>query len=313
MNKYDEFIGEAVEETVKLGDMCRECDLKILLGNEDDDITFKSVLVNRPGLLFAGFEDYFGQSRVQVVGNAEYYYLETLDDNGRAKALNRLYDQKIPCVIYTRGIMPSNLEMEIASKHGIPILMSQMTTTWLMHEVSNYLDNLLAPTEMVHGSLLDINGVGVLLTGSSGLGKSETAIELINRGHRIIADDAVIVRRVRNQLVGKAPDRIKDFIEVRGLGIIDIRSMYGVGAVLESEYIDLVIHLDKISNLEEYDRLGSKDITCEILGVALPQINVPVLAGRNVAVIVEVATRNYRLKQLGCNALDELKKRTNLE
>ena len=309
MNKYEE-TGEEIEAKVKLGDFCKECDLQILLGDSDDDITFKSVLVNRPGLVLAGFDDYFGSSRVQVVGNAEYYYLASLKDDAKKEAIARLYEKRIPCVIYTRGILPSQMEMDFAKKYKIPVLSSQMTTTWLMHEVGNYLDNLLAPTEMVHGSLLDINGVGVLLTGSSGLGKSETAIELINRGHRIIADDAVVVKRVRNELVGKAPEKIKDFIEVRGLGIIDVRSMYGVGAVLESEYINLVIHLDKISSLEEYDRLGSMDNTCEILGVSLPQINVPVLAGRNVAVIVEVATRNYRLKRLGYNALDELKKRT---
>ncbi|MDE5655292.1 MAG: HPr(Ser) kinase/phosphatase, partial [Clostridia bacterium] len=180
-------------------------------------------------------------------------------------------------------------------------------------EISAYLDDLLAPTEMVHGSLLDINGVGVLLTGSSGMGKSETAIELINRGHRIIADDAVVVKKVRNDLVGRAPDKIKHFIEVRGLGIIDIKSMYGVGAVLDSEDIDLVIHLDKDANLEDYDRLGSMDNTFEILGESRPQINVPVLAGRNLAVIVEVATRNFQLKKQGYDALEELRKRTNLK
>ncbi|MDE7215924.1 MAG: HPr(Ser) kinase/phosphatase [Clostridia bacterium] len=314
MNKYDEQLtGEAIEETIRLADFCKECDLQILLGDANDSITFKSVLVNRPGLLFAGFEDYFVSSRVQVIGNAEYYYLASLKGTDKEDALARLYEKKIPCVIYTRGIVPSKMEFDFAKRNGIPVLSSQMTTTWLMHEVSNFLDNLLAPTQMVHGSLLDINGVGVLLTGTSGLGKSETAIELINRGHRLIADDAVIVKRVRNELVGKAPEKIKDFIEVRGLGIIDIRNMYGVGAVLESEYINLVIHLDKITSLEEYDRLGSMDNTHEILGVSLPQINVPVLAGRNVAVIVEVATRNFRLKKQGYNALDELKKRTNLK
>ncbi|MDE6870396.1 MAG: HPr kinase/phosphorylase, partial [Clostridia bacterium] len=159
----------------------------------------------------------------------------------------------------------------------------------------------------------DINGVGVLLTGTSGMGKSETAIELINRGHRIIADDAVVVKKVRNDLVGRAPDKIKHFIEVRGLGIIDIKSMYGVGAVLDSEDIDLVIHLDKDANLEDYDRLGSMDNTCEILGESRPQINVPVLPGRNLAVIVEVATRNFQLKKQGYDALEELRKRTNLK
>ena len=313
MKNYDEWTGEGIVESVKLSEFCKECDLRILYGAEDGDITFSSVLVNRPGLLFAGFEDYFVSSRVQVIGNAEYFYLASLTDEEKKKALLRLFEKNIPCVIYTCGILPSQMELDVAKNGKIPVLSSQMTTTWLMHEVGNFLDNLLAPTEMVHGSLLDINGVGVLLTGTSGMGKSETAIELINRGHRLIADDAVIVKRVRNELVGKAPDKIKDFIEVRGLGIIDIRSMYGVGAVLESEYINLVIHLDKITSLADYDRLGITDLTCEMLGVSLPQINVPVLAGRNVAVIVEVATRNFRLKRLGYNALDELKKRTNLE
>lgn len=149
--------------------------------------------------------------------------------------------------------------------------------------------------------------------GASGMGKSETAIELINRGHRIIADDAVIVKKVRNDLVGSAPENIKHFIEVRGLGIIDVRSMYGVGAVLDSEDIDLVIRLDTNVDLAEYDRLGTTDNTCEILGESRPQINVPVLAGRNLAVIVEVATRNYRLKKQGYDALEELRKRTNLK
>ncbi len=313
MNNLNTANDETVSATIKLGEFCDKCGLQILLGNPDDDITFKSVLINRPGLLLAGFEDYFGNSRVQVIGNAEYYYLATLQDADKEKALRRLFVQRIPCVIYSRAIRPSQLEIDIAAIYGIPILMSEMTTTWLMHEVSNYLDDLLAPTEMVHGSLLDINGVGVLLTGSSGMGKSETAIELINRGHRIIADDAVIVKKIRKELVGQAPERIKHFIEVRGLGIIDVKSMYGVGAVLESEYIDLVIKLDKDADLAEYDRLGTNDDTYEILGIALPQISVPVLPGRNLAVIVEVATRNFRLKKSGYDALDELKKRTNLE
>jgi len=313
MNNLNTANDETVSATIKLGEFCDKCGLQILLGNPDDDITFKSVLINRPGLLLAGFEDYFGNSRVQVIGNAEYYYLATLQDADKEKALRRLFVQRIPCVIYSRAIRPSQLEIDIAAIYGIPILMSEMTTTWLMHEVSNYLDDLLAPTEMVHGSLSDINGVGVLLTGSSGMGKSETAIELINRGHRIIADDAVIVKKIRKELVGQAPERIKHFIEVRGLGIIDVKSMYGVGAVLESEYIDLVIKLDKDADLAEYDRLGTNDDTYEILGIALPQISVPVLPGRNLAVIVEVATRNFRLKKSGYDALDELKKRTNLE
>ncbi|MDE6276194.1 MAG: HPr(Ser) kinase/phosphatase [Clostridia bacterium] len=313
MKTKQQMIEEAIVETVKLGDFCRQAELEILVGDKDDDITFKSVLVNRPGLLLAGFEDYFGNARVQVIGNAEYYYLASLQPEAKQKALTRLCVQKIPCIIYARGIQPTQMEIDIAKQYGIPVLLSDMTTNWLMQEISAYLDDLLAPTEVVHGSLLDINGVGVLLTGISGMGKSETAIELINRGHRIIADDAVVVKKVRNDLVGSAPDKIKHFIEVRGLGIIDIKSMYGVGAVLDSEDIDLVIHLDKDANLEDYDRLGSMDNTYEILGESRPQINLPVLPGRNLAVIVEVATRNFQLKNQGYDALEELRKRTNLK
>ncbi len=313
MNTKQHMTEEAIIETAKLKDFCAQCKLDILVGNKDDDITFKSVLVNRPGLLLAGFEDYFSNARVQVIGNAEYYYLASLQPSEKKKALTKLFVQRIPCVIYSRSIKPTQIEIDIAKQYGIPVLLSDMTTTWLMQEISAYLDDLLAPTEMVHGSLLDINGIGVLLTGSSGMGKSETAIELINRGHRIIADDAVVVKKVRNDLVGRAPEKIKHFIEVRGLGIIDIKSMYGVGAVLDSEDIDLVIHLDKDANLEDYDRLGSMDNTCEILGESRPQINVPVLPGRNLAVIVEVATRNFQLKQQGHDALEELRKRTNLK
>lgn len=313
MKNKQQLTEEAIVETTKLGEFCKQCELQIIVGSPDDDVTFKSVLVNRPGLLLAGFEDYFGNARVQVIGNAEYYYLATLQGEAKEKALRRLCVQKIPCIIYSRGIKPTQTEIDIAAEYGVPVLLSEMTTTWLMQEISAYLDDLLAPTELVHGSLLDINGVGVLLTGTSGMGKSETAIELINRGHRIIADDAVIVKKVRNELVGAAPDKIKHFVEVRGLGIIDVKSMYGVGAVLDSEDIDLVIHLDKDADLEDYDRLGSMDNTCEILGESRPQINVPVLPGRNVAVIVEVATSNFQLKKQGYDALEELRKRTNLK
>ncbi|MDE6362145.1 MAG: hypothetical protein K2L53_04135, partial [Clostridia bacterium] len=180
MNTKQHMTEESIVETAKLGDFCEQCELEILVGNKNDDVTFKSVLVNRPGLLLAGFEDYFSNARVQVIGNAEYYYLASLQPAEKKKALTKLFVQRIPCVIYSRSIKPTQMEIDIAKKYGIPVLLSDMTTTWLMQEISAYLDDLLAPTEMVHGSLLDINGVGVLLTGSSGMGKSETAIELIN-------------------------------------------------------------------------------------------------------------------------------------
>lgn len=298
--------------SVKLKDFCEHCQLELLVGNEQDYITFSSLLINRPGLLFAGFEDYFGSQRVQVIGNAEHFYFEQLDEQARDAALERLFAQHIPCVIVTRGIAPHHRSLELAERYNVPFLGSKLTTTAINTLLADYLDDLLAPSTSLHGTLMDIGGTGVLLTGDSGMGKSETALELVHRGHRLVADDAVVVRKVDNQLIGRAPESIKFFMEVRGIGIIDVRSMFGVGSVLDSDDINLVVQLEKWKSDMTYDRFGNENRTEEILGMQIPKMTIPVMPGRNLAIVVEVAARNYRLKRFGYDAAQSLAERANL-
>lgn len=306
-------IDEIISKTVKLSEFCNDCSVELICGNAQDFITLSSVLVNRPGLLLAGFLDYFGDGRVQVIGNAEHYYYNSLSEDEKTKALERVFSQKIPCIIYARNIYPDAIALSIAQKHNVPVMLSTVTTTAINSKIAEYLNELLAPTLSYHGTLLDIGGTGVLVTGNSGLGKSETALELIHRGHRLVADDAVIIKRVNNELRGKAPRNIKFFMEVRGIGIIDVRSMYGVGSVLDSEEIHLVIHLEKWKNDTCFDRLGNNEQTEEILGINLPKLTIPVMPGRNLAVLVEVAVRHYRLKEFGYDAVKDLIERSDLK
>ncbi|MEG1608568.1 MAG: HPr(Ser) kinase/phosphatase [Clostridia bacterium] len=297
---------------IKIANFCDDCNIQLLYGNANDDIEFSSVLVNRPGLLLTGFKDYFGNGRVQIIGNAEHYYYNTLNEQDRYLALERVFSQKIPCVIYARNIQPPQIVEELSKKYNIPVMLSDVTTTAINSRIADYLDNALAPTVQYHGTLLDIGGTGVLLTGNSGLGKSETALELIHLGHRLVADDAVIIKRVSNELVGRSPENIKFFMEVRGIGIIDVRSMYGVGSVLDSEDIHLAIQLEKWTNDMTFDRLGNNEITENILGIELPKLKIPVMPGRNLAALVEVAVRNYRLKNFGFDAVANLMEKTKL-
>ena len=298
---------ELVVKTVKLGQFCKACGLNIIVGDEDDDVTFTSMLVNRPGLLLAGFEDYFGAGRVQLVGFAEHYYFDSLDSENKRKTTERICTKEIPCIVYARQLQPDATAIEVFRKNNIPVLQSACTTTQLNTTVADYLQNLLAPSISCHGTLLDISGTGVLITGESGLGKSETALELVHRGHRLVADDAVIIKKVNNELVGRAPDNIKFFMEVRGIGIIDVRRLYGVGAVLDSEDIHLVIELQKWKdNMGGVERLGKNQSETTILGIKKPKIVLPVMPGRNLAIVVEVAARNFRLKEFGYDPLKEL-------
>lgn len=310
MERQDELEeNERVQVTVKIKDFCRDCGLEVLVGNEQDFIGFNSVLVNRPGLLLAGFEDYFGSHRVQIIGNAEHYYFRSLTEELRERALERLFSQHIPCVIFTRGISPWHKTLNYAEKYNVPVLSSSQTTTAINFTIARYLNDMLAPTQSMHGTLMDIGGTGVLITGNSGMGKSEAALELVHRGHRLVADDAVIVKRVGDELVGRAPDSIKFFMEVRGIGVIDVRSMFGVGSVLDNDDVNLVIQLEKWRSDAELDRLGDCEQTENILGIMLPKLTIPVMPGRNLAIVVEVAARNYRLKKFGYNAVESLMER----
>jgi len=268
--------------------------------------------INRPGLQFAGFFDYFAHDRIQVLGKVEMTYLEQLDEDIRRKYLDKYFSYDIPCTIISRGMEIPDYILYYAKKYKRPILRSEMTTTKLINKLIGYLDSQLAPRITKHGVLVDVYGVGIFLMGESGIGKSETALELIKRGHRLVADDAVEIKKVAEQrLVGEAPELIRHFMEIRGIGIIDIKAMYGVGAIINNKPLDLAIYLEFWDDNKEYDRLGLVEEYTEILGVELPKIVIPVRPGRNLAIIVEVAARNWRLKKLGYHSARELDNRLN--
>ncbi len=293
-------------EIVSLTDFAKDCGVDLVQGNKSGEMFLTTVNINRPGLLLAGFEDYFGEKRIQVMGNAEYYYLLSCTKEDRYKKIESLFERKIPCIILSTNIEPLEEVLEIASKYDIPIFKSNKLTSQLVNDLVTYLNRKLAPFTTIHGVLLEVSGIGVLITGHSGMGKSETAMELIHRGHRLIADDNVIAKRIQDEIIGTSPDNIMHFMEIRGVGIIDVRSMFGVGSVLREKSIDLVIELQAWEKDIEYDRLGIVSQFEDILGLEIPKLTMPVMPGRNLAIVVEVAARNERLKKLGFNAVEQL-------
>lgn len=293
-------------EIVSLTDFAKDCGVDLVQGNKSGEMFLTTVNINRPGLLLAGFEDYFGEKRIQVMGNAEYYYLLSCTKEDRYKKIESLFERKIPCIILSTNIEPLEEVLEIASKYDIPIFKSNKLTSQLVNDLVTYLNRKLAPFTTIHGVLLEVSGIGVLITGHSGMGKSETAMELIHRGHRLIADDNVIAKCIQDEIIGTSPDNIMHFMEIRGVGIIDVRSMFGVGSVLREKSIDLVIELQAWEKDIEYDRLGIVSQFEDILGVEIPKLTMPVMPGRNLAIVVEVAARNERLKKLGFNAVEQL-------
>ena len=298
---------------VKIEEFCEKCNVTLIQEGAQDEVSFNSVLINRPGLFLAGFKDYFGYNRIQLIGNAEHYYLLTLDEEKRKEAVYSFFSQQIPCVVYSRGILPTELELEAAKHYGIALFGGDRTTTYLSNNIANYLEEILAPMTTIHGTLMDVAGVGVLITGVSGLGKSEAALELIQRGHRMISDDIVIVKRISDKVVGSAPEKTKFLMEVRGLGIIDVAAMYGTGSVLNEEEIMLIANLQSCDNILDCDRLGSKIEYQTILDLNIPKYDIPVLAGRSIANLIEVAVKNFRLKNMGQDAFKTLMDRSGLK
>ena len=262
--------------------------------------------VNRPGLQLAGYFDYFDERRLQVIGMAETKMLESMTSEQRSESFAKLFSYNIPALVVSRDldIYPECLTM--ARKHQRTLLHTAETTVDFTTKVIELLTQLMAPTITRHGVLLDIYGEGVLITGDSGIGKSETAIELVKRGHRLVADDAVDIRRVSDQLIGKAPELIRHYIELRGIGVIDVQQLFGMSAVILEAQIDLVVHLEQWREDKFYDRFGLDEETVDILGVELPILTIPVMPGRNLAVIVEVAAMNNRHKKYGYNAAQKL-------
>lgn len=276
----------------------------------DIDLSKKCITlaeVNRPALQLAGYFEHFDATRLQIIGFVEYTYMARLTDEERVEIYEKLMMDEIPCIVFSRELLPDHIFMETAIRHQIPLLSTKKTTSAFMAEIIRWLNVKLAPCISVHGVLLDVYGIGVLITGESGIGKSEAALELIKRGHRLVTDDVVELRKVSDDtLVGSAPDITKNFIELRGIGIVDVKAMYGAVAVVDTQQVDMVIRLEDWDKDKEYDRLGLEENYTEYLGNKVVCHTLPIRPGRNLALICEAAAANHRQKQMGYNAAKEL-------
>lgn len=297
-------------ETVMLDKFASDLGLEMLYAGRGI-VKLTSISVDRPGLRLAGFFSYFDSQRIMLIGLTEHEYLRSFSEDERRAKIQKLFDcGEIPCVIFSRDLPVLNEFMECARSSGTPIFRSGKMTTSVMADLFVYLNRLLAPSTTVHGVLMDVFGAGILITGNSGIGKSELAMELIKRGHRLVADDSVLIKRVENELVGTAPERIRYFMELRGIGIINVKNMYGSGSILNEKEVELVMELEHWKQGKEYDRIGGEENAEEILGVKVPKLTVPVSPGRNLSILIEVAARNQRLKSMGYDAAKELIQRT---
>lgn len=268
--------------------------------------------VARPGLQLAGFFDHYEPMRLQVMGNVEMSYVTKMESAGRSAIYDRLFSYKFPAMLIARGIPPHPEMLAMAKKHNITILCTQEATSTMVSSIITYLKSALAPRVTRHGVMVEVYGEGILLTGDSGIGKSEAAIELLKRGHRLIADDAVEIRKVSaNSLVGTSPALIRNYIELRGIGIINVAKLYGMGAVKLENEINLVVNIVPWNTQEAFDRLGLENQFAEILDVKVPMYTIPITPGRNLAVILEVAAMNNRQKKMGYNAAEEFTEKIN--
>ena len=291
---------------VRVDELARHLDMEILEPGKGV-VCFQSAAISRPGLQFTGFYDHFAAHRVQVVGNAEAYYLYSLSESELRESMSRFMKTDIPCLVCARGKMPPQGLLDCAKQHKVAVFRTTMSTDQAGHALNSYIADRLSRQILTHGVLMDISGVGVLMRGESGVGKSETALEMIRSGQRLVADDVVEVSRVGDKLIGRAPEKLRHIMEVRGIGIVDVRYLYGVGAVLPEKEIDLVIDLAAYDGNGKYIRLGAEnERTVEIMGVSLPNTVLPVSPGRNMAIVVEVAARNFRLKQMGYDMASQL-------
>ena len=296
---------------VCLGDLIQEFNFEVVYGPEGfEKVEITKTDVSRPALQLAGFFDYFDPNRIQIVGKVETTFVEQMTPEERAKCFDRLFESGIPVLIVSRNIDIFPECLAAAHKYATPVLRTNEFTSTIINAIVASLKVALAPRITLHGVLVEIYGEGVLLLGDSGVGKSETAIELVKRGHRLIADDAVEIKRVSDKtLVGTAPEVIRHFIELRGIGIVDVRRNFGVGSVKPTEKIELVINLEPWEDGKQYDRLGLDGQTTSILDITVPSLTIPVRPGRNLAVIIEVAAMNNRYKKMGYNAAKELQER----
>lgn len=296
------------EYSVSLKKIIDEIGLKeYYMPKAPDTLFVSSKSIDRPGLQLIGHLDYFDPTQIVVLGMTEYSYLNQMDEEHRYKHLEPILSRRPPAVVIARDITPSEVMINCATKYEVPVLTTTDDTSTLTAALVSFLNVELAPRITRHGVLVEVYGEGCLLIGNSGVGKSETAIELIKRGHRLIADDAVEIKRVsKKSLVGSSPDNIRHFIEVRGIGIINARRIFGMGAVKMSEKIDMVINMEIWDSTKVYDRMGMDNEYMEILGIEVPVVTIPVKPGRNLAIIIEVAAMNQRQKKMGYNGAQEL-------
>lgn len=291
---------------VRAKDIYEKFQLELVSGEEGINKPITTSDLSRPGIEIAGFFEYYPAERVQLLGKTELSFFEKLNEHEKSMRMNMLCTDHTPAIIVTRDLEVPEQLIEASNRESVPVLRSPMATTRLFSRLTNYLESKLAPTTAVHGVLVDIYGVGVLITGKSGVGKSETALELVKRGHRLVADDCVEIRQEdQDTLVGNAPDLIEHLLEIRGLGIINVMTLFGAGAVRSHKRITMIINLELWEKNKQYDRLGLEEETQKIIDTEIPCLTVPVRPGRNLAVIIEVAAMNYRLKRMGVNAAQQ--------
>ncbi|MGY0372709.1 HPr(Ser) kinase/phosphatase [Clostridium sp. JNZ J1-5] len=278
---------------ITVENLIKDLDFEVLVRGEAKK-EIKTSDINRPGLQFAGFYSYFANERVQIVGKAEWSFLENMPLEIMEKRMKKFFQFETPCIIIARELEPHEAFIENARLNNRWILRSASLTTQIVTKLKNYLDAKLAPSTRMHGVLVDVYGIGILIMGESGIGKSETALELIKRGHRLVADDAVDIKEIDGNLLGTAPYITSGMMEVRGMGIIDVPALYGLSSILEEKTIDILIYLEQWKSDQNYDRLGIDEEFIDILGVPIRKITVPIRPGRNIAVIIEAAAANYR-------------------
>lgn len=308
INDKSEHISKEVNKgvktkSIKLKKVIENLGLEIISQSTDfEDIVLENADVNRPGLQLTGYMDEFPYERLQVIGTVEYNYLTSLDSKMQYERFRGILSYDIPAVIFSYDREINADIVDLSRYYNVTLLRSPSKTTKLISDISDQLEYQLAPTTNVHGELLDVFGIGVLIMGKSSVGKSETALELVTRGHRLVADDMVDITALDNKLIGEAPDNIRHFMELRGLGIINVRRLYGSGAIKMQSQIDMVIELEQWKDDFEYDRLGIDEHYIDFLGIKIPHLVVPVRAGRNIGLIIEVAAMNQREKAFGYNS-----------
>lgn len=297
-------------EYILLDKLIEDLGLEVIYKATDSgSIKIYSTEINRPGLPIVGYFEKFVPERLQVIGSSEWHYYDELPDTLRYDSIDKFFAYPIPALIFSRNLEIFPEIMELAKKYNRTILRVDLPTSNLINNLINHINFSIAPSTTMHGVLLEVYGIGVLITGKSGVGKSETALELLMRGHRLVSDDTVEIKRMDEQLRGESPALTRHFMEIRGIGILDIERLYGVGAVKQYEFIDLIVELEIWDENRFYDRIGLDEETIEILDVKIPRVTVPLRPGRNIAMIVEVAARNNRQKRLGYNAAQVLNER----